>query len=126
MRFEDLVIMQNKLGMFDYPDFEINHIPIETFLDSKSDRGFLSLVRRNRKQKLNFYRDRLPILFYGDDTDLSKVIKILGEYMQSTDIEEAKFIKFYYVPVSDYSSSIAKYLACKDVWYNRFLYEPFK
>lgn len=74
---------------------------------------------------MGYFRNSTPLLFYGDDMEFAKVLEVLAEYMASTDIGSARQIKLYFLPRVDCHSGIPRYLASKDLWYRRFVYQPF-
>lgn len=64
-------------------------------------------------------------MFYGDDCEFAKVLEVIAEYMAKTEIGQARRIKLYCLPKVDCHAGIPRYLASLDLWYHRFVYQPF-
>lgn len=118
------------MHIFRYPLYEIIHIPIAEFSNSKSKASFFSIVSKARKEQSNllFYRGSISVIFYGTSLDFISVVRILSRFLEDADIEECRQLQVFYLPKPESSckSEIGSYIASKDIWYNNFVYEVFK
>lgn len=74
---------------------------------------------------LPLHQETLKILIIGGDSKVQTIIQEMGvlfnlNYQLFTNID----IELYVVPIK--KNTLASYLASKDLWYQRFVYLPFK
>ena len=70
------------IGIFDYPTYEIENLSLKEFI-GRGNNSFEEIAKANKVQfpQLNFYQNKIPIVFYGTAAQFASLMYTLAEYI---------------------------------------------
>lgn len=67
----------------------------------------------------------MRILFQGSDAEFRKVVQVIAE-VYLTNYKDFAGLELYVLPAKGSKFALATYLANRDIWYSRFIYNVFR